>query len=115
MAKRRRKTIDARLRRFLTSDVIRLHRRRHNIVKIVCACWIERTKQCVAPAIYKHNTFRTVPLRGIPIFLTVENKLLQLCMTRQSRPIRSLGLFRSVPVNEGTVKGTRKRGRQKKR
>ena len=30
---------------FLTSHVIRLHLRRHNVVKTVCAYWIERTQK----------------------------------------------------------------------
>ena len=46
MAKRRRKTVDTMLRRFfLTSHVIRLHLRRHNVVKTVCAYWIERIQK----------------------------------------------------------------------
>ena len=33
---------------------LKLHRRRHNVVEMVFACWIERTKK-------KKNIFRPVP------------------------------------------------------
>ena len=88
MSKQCLKTVYAILQCFLTSDVIKIHRRRHKVVKTVCACWIERTKTHththVAPAIYKQNVFGPVPLQGILILLT-ESQLKQLCSVRQSQ------------------------------